>query len=68
MEDAIDTFMKMEEFGCIPNTLVYNAMIRNFISVKELDEEINWNGRMLDKNCNPDANTFKILIMAFFES
>ncbi|KAG0496699.1 hypothetical protein HPP92_001390 [Vanilla planifolia] len=68
MEDAIDTFMKMEELGCIPNTSVYNAMIHNLISVKDLEEAINWYRRMLDKNCNPDANTFKTLIMAFLKA
>ncbi|KAG0476216.1 hypothetical protein HPP92_013057 [Vanilla planifolia] len=68
MEDAIDTFMKMEELGCIPNTSFYNVMICNFISVKDLEEAINWYRRMLDKNCNPDANTFKTLIMAFLKA
>jgi len=50
-----------------PITMAYNALIFNFISVRDLDRSIKYYKDMLEKNCPPNIDTYSKMIKAFLE-
>ncbi|KAI3472204.1 hypothetical protein Pfo_029692 [Paulownia fortunei] len=79
IEDAIDTFLQMERNGVKPDVAVYNALIRvrpnsrtcnilinGLIGRGETDEAFKVFRRMT-KVCEPDADTYTMMIKMFCE-
>ncbi|KAH7677735.1 TPR-like protein [Dioscorea alata] len=65
--DAVDVFEQMKREVCCRDTTHYNAMISNYISVRDLDECLKYYKRMSADGCLPDRDTYDNLISAFIK-
>jgi len=64
-EDALREFENMVHGRYGPSTMIYNALIFNFISIGDLDSCIKYYKDMLEKNCFPNIDTYSKMIQAF---
>ncbi|KAJ4962803.1 hypothetical protein NE237_022742 [Protea cynaroides] len=67
-EKAVESFGRMEEFGCRPNTFTYNSIIYVLVEKGVLLLALAVYNQMLKSDCRPNRATFGMLINASCEA
>ncbi|KAJ8480486.1 hypothetical protein OPV22_024213 [Ensete ventricosum] len=65
VQAAVDTFERMDFYGCEPTVLSYNAIMNVLVEFGHYDQAHKVYLRMLDKGIVPDIYTFTIRIKSF---
>lgn len=60
--EAKEMLMKMEENGCLPNSVTYNVIVQEFLKQNECRETEVLLEEMVNKGFSPDATTFSMLL------
>ncbi|KAJ4786086.1 Pentatricopeptide repeat-containing protein [Rhynchospora pubera] len=68
VDDSVKVFDELEANGCVRDTMVYNALISNFISIGDLEKCIEYYKDMLRNNSLPDIDTYHKLISSFLKA
>lgn len=62
IEDAVDTFLQMEQSGTRADAAVYNALISAFCKVNKLEEAYRVLSEMEPKGVKPNSRTYNIIL------
>lgn len=68
MDDSVKVFEELEANGFARTTMVYNALISNFISIGDWEKCSEYYKDMLRNDCSPDIDTYNRLIRSFLKA